>query len=418
LKDFRRLAIVTDQSAQQHDGLRVWNKSKRGRASRDRMKYLHLLWMGLTRRKLRTLLTLISVAVAFLLFGLLEAVSSVSTEAGGAAGAAHRLITVSKFMVPLPISLAAQIPTVSGVEEVAYGSFLFGTYRDPRNTIAAVAVAHNYFDLYPDLNVTAAARRAFDATPTAAIAGAALARQYHWKVGEQIPIQSGIYPREDRSDTWTFGLVGIYHAKTSAREKGLFIRWRGLDLPRIFEKSTVFMYIEKIAHPDQAARIAARIDALSANSGHETKTLSESAFAAHLIGQLVDLALLVHAIIGAAFFTLILLTGNTMAQAVRERIPELAILKTVGFSNRRVLALVLAESVLLLVLGGIVGLFLATRVDDALEARVVARLPIAPVGAPIWLQGLALMVLIGLVVGALPAWRGMRLRVVDALAGR
>lgn len=382
------------------------------------MKYLHLVWAELIRRKLRTLLTLISVAVAFLLFGLLEAVSSASTEAGNAAGAAHRLITVSKFMVPLPISLAAQIPTVPGVEEMAYGSFLFGTYRDPRNTIAAVAVAHNYFDLYPDLEVTAAARRAFDATPTAAIAGAALARRYHWKVGDRIPIQSGIFPRADRSDIWTFDLVGIYHAKTSAREKGLFIRWRGLDLPRTFEKSTVLMYIEKIAHPDQAARIAARIDALSANSGHETRTQSESAFAAHFLGQLLDLALLVHAIIGAAFFTLILLTGNTMAQAVRERIPEIAILKTTGFSNRRVLALVLAESVLLLVLGGIVGLFLATRVDDALEAQLVARLPIAPVGMQIWLQGLALMVLIGLVVGALPARRGMRLRVVDALAGR
>ncbi|MGH8202441.1 MAG: ABC transporter permease [Steroidobacteraceae bacterium] len=382
------------------------------------MKYLHLVWTGLTRRKLRTLLTLISVVVAFLLFGLLEAVSSVSTEAGDAVGAAHRLITVSKFMVPLPISLAAQIPTVPGVEEAAYSSFLFGTYQDPRNTIAAIAVAHNYFDLYPDLKVTAGARRAFDATPTAAIAGAALARRYHWKVGDQIPIQSDVFPREDKSDTWTFDLVGIYHAKTSAREKGFFIRWRGLDLPRTFGKSTVFMYIEKIAHPDQAGRIAARIDALSTNSGHETKTQSESAFAAHMIGKIVNLGLLVHAITGAVFFTLILLTGNTMAQAVRERIPEFAILKTVGFSNRRVLALVLAESVLLLVLGGIVGLILATRVDDALQARLVARLPIAPVGAPIWLQGLALMVLIGLVVGALPARRGMRLRVVDALAGR
>lgn len=382
------------------------------------MKYLHLVWAELIRRKLRTLLTLISVVIAFLLFGLLESVSSVSNEAGNAGGAAHRLITMSKFMVPLPISLATRIPTARGVEEVAYASFLFGTYQDPRNDIAAVAVAHNYFDLYPDLEVTAAARRAFDASPTAAIAGAALARRYHWKVGDQIPIQSAIYPRKDKSDTWSFDLVGIYHAKTSAREEGLFIRWRGLDLPRAFEKSTVFMYIEKIAHPDQAGQIAARIDALSANSGHETRTRSESAFAVQFIGQMVNLGLLVHAIIGAAFFTLILLTGNTMAQAVRERIPELAILKTVGFSNRRVLALVLAESVLLLVIGGIIGLILATKVNDVLQAKVVGRLPIAPVGPPIWLQALALMVLVGLIVGALPARRGMRLRVVDALAGR
>lgn len=382
------------------------------------MKYLHLIWTALRRRKLRTLLTLISVVVAFLLFGLLDSVNGVLTQAGRTVGAAHRLITVSKFMAPLPISLAAQIPSVPGVKAVAYGSFLWGTYQSPRNTIRALAVAHNYFDLYPELKVTAAARRAFDARPTAAIAGAALARRFHWKVGDRIPIQTYMVTREDRSDTWTFDLVGTYHAKTSARERDLFVRWRGFDLPRAFGKSTVALYIEKIAHPDEAGRIAARIDALSANSGHETQTQSESAFAARLVGQVVNLGLLVHGILGAVFFTLILLTGNTMAQAVRERIPELAILKTVGFSNRRVLALVLAESVLLLVLGGIVGLILATGVDDALQARMVARLPIMPVGAPIWLRGLALMVLVGLVVGALPARHGMRLRVVDALAGR
>jgi putative ABC transport system permease protein len=382
------------------------------------MKYLHLVWTGLTRRKLRTLLTLISVVVAFLLFGLLESVNSVLTEAGHTVGAAHRLITASKFMVPLPYSLAAQIPAVPGVQEVAYAGMLAGTYQSPRNTIVAVAVARNYFDLYPDLKVTAAGRRAFDATRTGAIAGAALARRYHWKVGDQIPIESKMFPRQDKSDTWTFDLVGIYRSKTPAREQGFFVRWRGFDLARAFGKSTVSFYIEKIAHPDQASALAARIDALSANSGHETKTQTESAFAANLIGQIVNLGLLVHAIIGAVFFTLILLTGNTMAQAVRERIPELAILKTLGFSNRRVLGLVLAESVLLVVLGGIVGLLLATGVDDALQTQLGSRLPIMPVGTPIWLQGLALMVLIGLVVGALPAGRGMRLRIVDALAGR
>ncbi|MGH8318152.1 MAG: ABC transporter permease [Steroidobacteraceae bacterium] len=382
------------------------------------MRYLHLVWAALTRRKLRTLLTLVSVVVAFLLFGLLESVNSVLTEAGHTVGAAHRLITASKFMVPLPFSLQARIPTVPGVEAVAYSSFLAGTYQSPRNPIVAVAVARNYFDLYPDLKITAAARRAFDATQTGAIAGAALARRYHWNVGDQIPIRSKMFPREDKSNTWIFDLVGIYHARTSAREQGFFIRWRGFDLSRAFGKSTVSIYIEKIANPDQAGRIAARIDALSANSGHETKTQTESAFAANLIGQIVNLGLLVHAIIGAVFFTLILLTGNTMAQAVRERIPELAILKTVGFSNRRVLGLVLTESVLLVVLGGIVGLILATGVDNALQSQLGSRLPIMPVGAPIWLQGLALMVLIGLVVGVLPAGRGMRLRIVDALAGR
>ncbi|MGH8291500.1 MAG: ABC transporter permease [Steroidobacteraceae bacterium] len=382
------------------------------------MKYLYLIWTALTRRKLRTFLTLVSVVVAFVLFGLLESVSSVISQAGNSVAAAHRLITVSSMLLPLPISLEAQIPPVPGVQEVTYGTPFVGTYQRPNSPIAGAAVAPNYFDLFPEMKISPAARRAFDNTQTGAIVGAALVRRYHWAVGEQVPITTKMFPRKDGSDTWTFDLVGIYRGRSSAEEQGFFVRWRRLDLGRAFDKSTVAWYWEKIAYPAEAGQIAARIDALSANSGHETKTQTESAFIANLIGQVVNLGLIVHGVMGAVFFTLILLAGNTMAQAVRERIPELAILKTVGFSNRRVLGLVLAESVLLVAVGGIGGLTLATGVQHALRARLGAQLPMMPVGAAIWLWGLAVMLLIGLVVGALPARRGMRLRVVDALAGR
>jgi putative ABC transport system permease protein len=157
---------------------------------------------------------------------------------------------------------------------------------------------------------------------------------------------------------------------------------------------------------------------LSTNSDHETKTQTEQAFNAAFVSQFGDIGLIVGAIMGAVFFTLILLTGNTMAQAVRERIPELAVLKTIGFSNHSVLALVLAESVLLIVLGGAIGLALAGVVVDAVRAAVGTGVPMTRVGGAIWLRGAGLMVLIGLIVGALPARRGMRLRIVDALAGR
>lgn len=385
------------------------------------MKYLHLVWMALIRRKLRTLLTLISVAVAFLLFGLLQSVSSVFTEAGHTVGAAHRLITVSKaafLSSPLPLSLDDRIRKVTGVTAVSYGSFLSGTYQNPKNVVAAVGVASNYFDLYPEYELTADARRAFDNTQTGAIVGAALARQYHWKVGDRIPLQTKMFLNKNGSGTWTFDLTGVYRAQTSPREQGLFVHWHGLDQARVFNTGTVGLYVDMIADPDQAGQIAARIDALSANSDHETKTQTESAFAADFLNQLVDLGLLVHAIMGAVFFTLILLTGNNMAQAVRERVHEFGILKTLGFSNRKVLSLVLAESVLLVTLGGIGGLILATSVVHTLQSTIGSRLPMMPVGAAIWLDGITVMVLLGLVVAALPAWRGMRLHIVDALARR
>ena len=385
------------------------------------MKYLHLVWAALTRRRLRTFFTLLSVMAAFLLFGLLESVNSVFTQAGHTIGAAHRLITGSKvgFMSPLPMSLASRIRTVPGVEEVAYDTYFGGTYQNPKNVIgSAFAVSRNFFDLYPELKLSAAARQAFDNTQTGVIVGAALARRFHWKVGDQIPLKALIYPRKDGSYAWTFDLVGLYHARSAIEEQDFLFRWRYFDRATAFGAGTVGWYVDKIAHSRQAGPIAARIDALSANSDHETKTQTDSAFAANLIGQYVDLGLIVHAIMGAVFFTLILLTGNTMAQAVRERVPEFGILKTLGFSRGGVLSLVLAESVLLVALGGIGGLLLAAGVVHALQTQMGTQLPMMPVGAGIWLQGLALMVLIGLLVGALPAQRGMRLRIVDALAGR
>lgn len=384
------------------------------------MKYVHLVWAALTRRKARTVFTLLSVLAAFVLFGLLESVNSVFTEAGHSIGAAHRLITVSKtgLMTGLPLSLEAQIRTVPGVRVVSSETFFGGTYQRPKNFINVMAVPRNFWDLHTAAKVLPATRRAFDTTQTAAVVGAALAKRFHWKVGDQIPIKAMIYPRKGGSYTWVFDLVGIYHARTTLQEQGFFFRWRYLDEARAFGNGTVGWYVEQIARPEQAGHIAAAIDALSSNSGHETRTQTQSAFAADFYSQYVDLGLIVHGIMGAVFFTLLLLTGNTMAQAVRERTPELAVLKTLGFSNRSVLALVLGESVLLVLIGGGLGLALAAGAVHVLQGQMGTQLPMMPVGAGIWLRGVAVMVLIGLAVGALPARRGMRLSIVNALAGR
>ncbi|HEV7135893.1 MAG TPA: FtsX-like permease family protein [Steroidobacteraceae bacterium] len=386
------------------------------------MKYLHLVWSALFRRKTRTVFTLLSVMAAFLLFGLLNSVRAAFANAGQSVAGASRLITISKvsFMVSLPKSLEMRIQALPGVAAVSYANWFGGIYQDPKNFFANEAVAPNFFDVYSELKLSAAELRAFAATRTGAVVGASLAQKFHWKIGDQIPLQATIFPQKGGGNTWTFNLVGIYHVANPSekgRENAMFFHWKYFDEATQFGGGNVGWYIEKIAQPKAADRIAQAIDAISANSDHETKTQSEDAFQASFVSQFADIGLIVGSIMGAVFFTLVLLTGNTMAQAVRERIPELAILKTIGFSNRSVLALVLAESALLLVLGGAAGLGLAELAVSVIRARLGA-IPMLPVGLGSWLQGLALMVLIGLLVGALPARRGMTLRIVDALAGR
>jgi putative ABC transport system permease protein len=386
------------------------------------VKYLHLIWSALFRRKTRTLFTLLSVLAAFLLFGLLNSVREAFANAGQSVAGASRLITISKvsFMVTLPKSLDMRIQAVPGVADVTYANWFGGIYQDPKNFFANEAVAPNFFDVYSEFKLPAAELRAWQATRTGAVVGASLAAKFHWKIGDQIPLQATIFPQKGGLNTWTFNLVGVYHVanpRERQQEQALFFHWKYFDEATQFGGGNVGWYIEKIAQPKDADRIAQAIDAISANSDHETKTQSEDAFQASFVSQFADIGLIVGSIMGAVFFTLVLLTGNTMAQAVRERIPELAILKTIGFSNRSVLALVLAESVLLLVLGGAAGLGLAELAVALIRARLGA-LPMLPVGLGSWLQGLGLMALIGLLVGALPARRGMRLRIVDALAGR
>jgi putative ABC transport system permease protein len=388
------------------------------------MKYLHLVWAALFRRKTRTLFTLLSILAAFLLFGLLDSVRMAFANAGGSIVGADRLVTMSKvsFTLSLPKSLLPRIQAVPGVAEVSYANWFGGVYQEPRNFFPNEAVADNFLDLYPEWIMPAEQRKAFKATRTGAIVGQSLADRFHWKLGDKIPLQATIFPKKDGSNTWIFDLVGIYHVrdeKLKGQENVMFFNWDYLnEASRFAGNSTVGWYAEKLADRGQADSVAQAVDRLSADSDHETKTQSEQSFTTALVSQFANIGLIVGAIMAAVFFTLVLLTGNTMAQAVRERVPELAVLKTIGFSNQSVLGLVLAESVLLLLLGGSIGVAVSGIVVDVVRAKLGDQLPLARLDSTIWLSGLALMVVIGLVVGALPAVRGMRLRIVDALSGR
>jgi putative ABC transport system permease protein len=388
------------------------------------MKYLHLIWAELFRRKTRTILTLLSILAAFLLFGLLNGVRESFNEAGKSVAGASRLQTGSKlsFIQTLPLALDARIKNVDGVDEVTYANWFGGAYQDPRNQIFSFAVAPNYLDLYPEIQVDPAERAKFNATRTGVLVGEQLMKRFGWKVGQKIPLQSTIFPNRDGTKNWDFDIVGTMRAKDKKAAgwyDGLIImQWKYFDESTPYNRGDVGWYVVRVKDPAQADRVSKAIDALSLNSPNETKTMTEAASFANWMKQTADIGLIVGSIMGAVFFTLLLLTGNTMAQAVRERIPELAVLKTIGFSNNAVLGLVLAESVLLVLLGGVLGLGLAAVLGPILGAGSQGMINMPPVGLSSWLLGLALMAGIGLLVGALPAMRAMRLNIVDALSGR
>jgi len=387
------------------------------------VKYLQLVWAALLRRKTRTLFTLLSIVAAFLLFGLLDSVRGAFAGASNSVAGLDRLVTISKitFTLQLPKSLQERIRAVPGVADVSYANWFGGIYQDPKNFFANEAVSPNFIDAYPEWRMSDAERAAFRNTRTGCVVGATLARKYHWKLGDRIPLQGTIFPQKDGNNTWILDLVGIYHIddpKLRAQEGAMLFNWDYFDEARAFGNGSVGWYVIRVSDPARADSVAQAIDALSTNSDHETKTQSEHAFQLAFASQFGDIGLIVGAIMAAVFFTLILLTGNTMAQAVRERIPELAILKTIGFTSRSVLGLLLAESLLLLLLGGVLGVLLAGAVAAALELASGFVLPPIVSAAMVWLRSIGLMLLIGVVVGALPAYRGLRLRVVDALAGR
>jgi putative ABC transport system permease protein len=387
------------------------------------MKYFHLVWSALTRRKARTIFTIVSIVAAFLLFGMLDSVRTVFADAGHSVSGASQLITMSKLGLgsQIPLSLEPQIAAVPGVTAVAHVDWFGGIYQDPKNFFPSEAVSSNYFSVQDAVVLPPDQLQVFQRTRDGAVVGVALAKKFGWKIGDRIPLEATIWPKKDGSNTWTFSLVGIFHAKRTSEkaiENAMFFRWEYFDEARQFGNGSVGWYQAKIANPEQANRIATAIDALSANSDHETKTQTANSFTTSMISQFANIGLIVSGIMAAVFFTLILLTGNTMAQAVRERIPELAVLKTIGFPNRSVLGLVLAESMLLVGIGGVIGMALAMVVVGGLKASLGASMPMANIDGAIWGTAIVLMLAIGVIVGVLPALRGMRLKIVDALAGR
>ena len=387
------------------------------------MKYVPLVFAGLFRRKTRTILTLLSVLVAFLLLGLLQAVK-VAFESGAETADAKRLLTTARYSIiePLPISHLRRIERVRGVIGVAYADWFGARYQNESNAFPVFAVdPAPYLDMYPEFTIAPEQREAFIRTRTGAVAGQRLVDRFGWKLGQKLPISSEIHPKADGDMNWEFDLVGILDADdptVRGNTDMVLINVAYFDEARLTGRGKTGWFIERIADRSRARAVSADIDALFANSPDETKTQPEKEFAVGFAKQIGDMGMLVTRILTAVFFTILILTGNTMAQSIRERIPELAVLKTLGFSDGQVTALVLAEAALLLVIGGGLGMGIAVAFLPFLNASTGGRFPPLFVGVETWLLAGAVAATLAVAIGLPPAWRARRLRIVDALAGR
>jgi putative ABC transport system permease protein len=386
------------------------------------VKFLPLLWAQLFRKKTRTILTLLSVLIAFLLFGLLQAVQ-VAFEAGADAADAKRLLTVARYSIiePLPMAYQRRIEAVPGVVGVASADWFGAKYQNESNAFPVFAVdPARYLDMYPEFVIAPAQRAAFVKTRTGAVAGRRLVERFGWRLGQKLPIASEIHAKTDGTLDWEFDLVGVIDSDDPAVQGNtdvVLINVAYFDEARQFGKGKTGWYIIRIGEAGQAKGISAEIDRMFANSPDETKTQPEKEFAIGFAKQIGDIGAMVTRILIAVFFTILLLTGNTMAQAIRERIPELAILKTLGFSDALVTAFVLGEALLLILLGGGLGMAGAVSLMPALNGATGGRFPPLFVDGVTWLLAAVVAVGLALAVGLPPAVRVARLRIVDALAG-
>jgi putative ABC transport system permease protein len=385
------------------------------------MKFLPLIWATLWRRRTRTVFTLLSIIVAFVLYGALNMIGYALSHPGGANGA-DKLITINKYSITinLPFSATQQIASVPGVQVVTWLTWFGAYYQEPKNFIFALPVdPDSYLALHAgDYQFDPAQLQAFKTTRTGALASAELAQKFGWKVGSKIPVHSTIWTQQDGSLDWTVDLVGTFTSPDPDMRRQiagmLLFRYSYFDEARSFGKGTVGWFEEKVADPARSGQIADKIDALFANSSFETKTQPAKDFAMAFLKQFGDIGFILRAILGAVFFTLLFLTGNTMMQSVNERIPELAVLKTLGFTDGGVLALVLAESVLLCLFAAAIGLALSLGFVPIFQTALQG-VQLQPAAV---LPGLGVAVLLALFVGAPPALRAMRLDIVNALAGR
>lgn len=376
------------------------------------MKYLHIILANLGRKKLRTILTVGSFTVALFLFGLL-AVIDIALNQGADVAGADRLIVLNRVSLiqPLPISYQDRIRQIQGVKEATFFVWFGGIYQDQKNFFPNFAVdVETARTVYPEYVLPDEEWNAFVADRQGCIVGRDIAERFEWEVGDRIPLEGTIW-----RGTWEFNLHGIYDLEgINVSSNELWFHYEYLEEQRPFFKGTVGWYGVRVDGSRDGVAIAKEIDDRFANSPWETKTDTEKAFLAGWAKQVGNIRLLLVSVGSVVFFTLLLVTGNTMAMSVRERTGELAVLKTVGFTDRGALNLVVWESILLAVVGGVIGLVLAKlftlRGDPTGGLLGIFYLPVSSM-----IAGFAFAVVLGFIAGLVPGLNAMRLRIVDAL---
>jgi len=382
------------------------------------VKLLPLVWRNFGRRKTRTAFTLLSIVVAFILFGYLSAID-VAFSFGVDILGADRLITYHKVSLVqlLPYSYQDRIAAIPGVKDVATAVWFGGVYQDPKNFIAQIAVEpERFLRVYDEFVLPAEQKRAWLEDRTGCIVGRKTAERFGFKIGDRIPIQGTFYRKSDGSSLWEVTVRGIYAgAKSGVDETQLFFHYKYLDEAREHSQGETGWFTLRIDDPERAADVARAVDTTFANSSYETKTSTEKAFVQGFANQLGNISAILEAVMLAVFFTILLVAGNTMAQSVRERTAELAVLKTLGFSDGAVLGFVLTESLLLSALGGALGLLVGWLLitvggDPTGGLLAVFFFPATDVA-----RGVLFVVLLGLASGVLPALQARRLAIPDAL---
>lgn len=383
------------------------------------MKYFGLIWKNVWRKKIRTSLTLLSVFVAFLLFALLSAIGY-AFKSGEDVADAERLIIIDKVSLinPLPMAYKNRIAATEGVHSVTHASWFGGYYQEPRNQFAQFPTdPYEYFSMYPELDMPEEQLDNWAKNRQGAVIGRELAEQFGLEVGDRIPIQATIWTKADGGRTWEFDIEGIFETSDPRGSTAFFLfQYDYFEEARAFGKGTVGWYILRVTPDADPVQVANAIDLQFANSANETETSTEAAFAQSFAKQFGNIGLIVTMILGAVFFTLLLVSGNTMSQSVRERISELAVLKTLGFTDRSVLGIVLAEAVLIMLMGGLLGLGIGWLLVMGAAQQLGAFLPGIFLSPEAILTAVGIMIGAGIVAGIFPALKAMRLSIIDALA--
>ncbi len=381
------------------------------------MKFFPLILSSLRRKKARTLLTMLSITVAFLLFGYLAAIR-IGFSSGVEVAGADRLIVRHRVSLAqlLPISYLDKMKQVGTVTAVIHQTWFGGIYREPKNFFAQMPVEQESFlDMYPEFLLPEEQKEAWLRNRPSAIVGRSLANRFGFKVGDRIPIQSTIWTKKDGSRNWEFEVAGIFDGKEKGTDtSGLYFRYDYFDESRAFGQGLVGWYVVRVKDPEESAQTASQIDDLFMNSSNETKAETEKAFLQGFAKQVGDIGSMIIAILSAVFFTILLVAGNTMGQAVRERTEEIGAMKAIGFTNLQVLGLILAESCLLSVLGGAIGLGIAAWMISAGDPTQGA-LPVFYFPEKDMVVGALLTVVLGVAAGLFPALQAMRLQIAEAL---